>query len=44
MMVEGVAPPAGYVRIGTFVEERIDADGNGGQKPTRLRIVLWQKQ
>ena len=44
MMVEGVPPPPGYVLVGMFVEERIDADGKGGQKPARMRIVLWKKQ
>lgn len=43
LMMEGVAPPAGYARVGTFVEERIDADGRGGQRPARMRIVMWRK-
>jgi hypothetical protein len=41
--LEGAAPPPGYVLVGTFVEERIDADGRAGQKPFRLRIVMWRK-
>ena len=44
LMLEGVAPPPGYALVGTFVEERIDADGPGGQKPKRLRVVIWRKQ
>ena len=44
MMLEGTPPPPGYTRIGVFVEERIDPDGRGGQRPTRLRVVLWVKQ
>jgi hypothetical protein len=44
LMVEGVPPPPGYLLVGTFVEERIDADGRGGERPRRLRVVLWQKQ
>jgi hypothetical protein len=42
--MEGSRPPAGYVLIGTFVEERVDADGPGGAKPKKLRVTMWQKQ
>jgi hypothetical protein len=45
LMLEGMAPPPGYVLVGTFVvEERIDPDGRRGQRPARLRVVMWQKQ
>jgi hypothetical protein len=44
LMIEGVPPPPGYVLVGTFVEERIDADGRRGQRPSRMRVVMWRKQ
>jgi subtilisin-like proprotein convertase family protein len=44
LMLEGVEPPPGYVLVGTFVEERIDADRRDGQKPKRMRVVMWRKQ
>ncbi len=43
LMPEGLAAPAGYRRIGTFVEEAIDSDGRGGQRRFRMTIVIWQK-
>jgi hypothetical protein len=44
LMPESAPAPDGYVRIGVFVEERIDADGPRGRRPFRLRIVIYQKQ
>lgn len=41
LMMEGVAPPPGYVLVGTFVEERVDT---GDRRPSRLRVVMWRKQ
>jgi hypothetical protein len=43
-MIEGAVPPPGYVKVGTFVEERVDADGPGGTRPARIRLVMWRKQ
>jgi hypothetical protein len=43
LMPDGLAPPTGYRRLGSFVEERIDADGPGGKKPFRMIVVMWQK-
>jgi hypothetical protein len=44
LMPTGVTPPAGYVRIGSYVEERIDQDGPGGKRPFNMTIVMWRKQ
>jgi hypothetical protein len=43
-MLDGDQPPAGYVQVGTFMEERVDTDGPGGRNARRLRIVMWRKQ
>ena len=43
LMLEGQAPPPGYRRLGSFVEEAVDPDGRGGQRRFRLTIVIWQK-
>jgi len=43
LMPQGQAPPPGYRRLGSFVEEAVDSDGRGGQRPFRLTIVIWQK-
>jgi hypothetical protein len=43
LLPEGQAPPPGYRRLGSFVEEAVDTDGRGGQRPFRLTIVIWQK-
>ena len=43
MMVPGAVPPAGYVPVGTFVEERVDPDGPGGIPARPLRIAIWRK-
>ena len=42
-MPDNVSPPAGYRRIGEFVEEAIDSDGRGGQRKFKMTIVIWQK-
>lgn len=44
LMPEGVTPPAGYVRIGSYRQERIDQNGRGGRRPFNITIVMWQKQ
>jgi hypothetical protein len=44
LMPEGMNPGAGYVRIGSYREERVDQDGKGGKKPFNMIIVMWQKQ
>ena len=43
LMIEGSTPPAGYALVGTFVEERVDSDGNGGRRPQRIRVTMWRK-
>jgi hypothetical protein len=43
LLLDSDQPPAGFQRIGSY-EERVDADGPKGQKPTTLRIVVWRKQ
>jgi hypothetical protein len=43
-LIDPDLPPAGYVLIGSYWEERVDADGKGGQKPHRIRMSMWQKQ
>jgi hypothetical protein len=43
-ILEGVAPPPGYSLVGTFVQERVDPDGPGGQPPERINVVMWRKQ
>jgi hypothetical protein len=43
-MLDGDRPPEGYVAVGAFWEERIDADGPRGRRPRRMRIVIWRKQ
>ena len=44
LLPEGIAAPANYRRLGAFEEEHLDSDGRGGRRPTRLRIVIWQRQ
>lgn len=43
MMAPGAAPPAGYLFLGMFVEERVDPDGAGGAPARPLRIAIWRK-
>ena len=44
-MPEGRNPGPGYVRLGSFREERVDEDGRrGGRRPFNMVIVIWQKQ
>ena len=40
-VLEGETPPAGYVLVGTFIEERKDTGGPGGKGPRR--VTMWQK-
>jgi hypothetical protein len=43
LMIEGEEPPAGFRRLGSFVEEKIDPDGPGGKRRFRRTVVIWQK-
>ena len=43
-MPGGVTPPAGYVRLGEYVQETTDTDAKGKEKKTKITIVVWQKQ
>lgn len=43
LMVPGATPPAGYVFVGSFVEERVDPDGPGGLPARPLRMAIWRK-
>jgi hypothetical protein len=42
-LLEGDRPPAGYVRIGAYQEERVEVDRPRRRKIT-LTIVIWRKQ
>ena len=46
LLPAGVNPPAGagYVRLGSYREERVDEDGRRGRRPFNMIIVMWQKQ
>jgi len=44
LLAPGVQPPPGYIKIGTFREERVDVDGRGGNRKFNLTISIWQKQ
>jgi hypothetical protein len=43
-LLDGDQAPSGFLRIGSYREERVDPDGPKGQKPNALRIVIWRKQ
>lgn len=43
LLLDGDHPPAGYKRLGSYREERVDLDRPGGRK-VKLTIVIWQKQ
>jgi hypothetical protein len=42
LLPEGVAPPAGYRFLGTYVQT-VDPDGKGHKRDIKLTIVVWQK-
>ncbi len=44
LMPAGLNPGPGYVRLGSFREERVDEDGRRGRRPINMIIVIWQKQ
>lgn len=43
LMFEDGNPGAGYERIGSYVEERIDLEGDTRPRRVRRTIVIWQK-
>ncbi len=43
LMPEGMPAPAGYRRLGTLADGRIDDDDDKRHRKIRMRIVVWQK-
>ena len=43
LLPEYTQPPAGFRRVGSYREERVDLDQPGGRKFS-ITIVMWQKQ
>jgi hypothetical protein len=43
LLPASIQPPAGFKRIGSYREERVDLDQPGGRKIS-MTIVMWQKQ
>ena len=43
LLPAGIQPPAGFTRVGSYREERVDLDQPGGKKFS-MTIVMWQKQ
>jgi hypothetical protein len=43
-MPDGVTPPNGYRRVGSFIEERVDEDDRKRGRKFNMKIVIWQKQ
>jgi hypothetical protein len=43
LLPEGINPGTGYVRLGSYQQEAIDAGPAGGPRNMRMTIVIWQK-
>ncbi len=44
LLPEGVNAPAGYLKLGAYVEERINPGTTPAGKKFKMTIVIWQKQ
>jgi probable HAF family extracellular repeat protein len=44
LLPAGVAPPDGYVLLGSYREEHVAVDGPGKGRPFNMTIVMWQKK